>query len=132
MQVQVEASILEVTLSKGMENGVQWYLQNNADANGLGVGALATNSSGFSFSLSGGAISLKTFVNSLSRESKVKVISSPSILVLDNQTAEIRVGDQQPIFTGKLSAGTGDTLTTSKTIQYKEPGMSLNVTPHVN
>ena len=132
MQVQVEASILEVTLSKGMENGVQWYLQNNLDTNGLGVGALSTSSNGFSFSLSGGAVSLKTFVNSLARESKVKVISSPSILVLDNQTAEIRVGDQQPIFTGELSAGAGDTLTTSKTIQYKDTGVSLTVTPHVN
>ena len=41
-------------------------------------------------------------VNALARESKVRVLSSPSVLVLDNQTASIKVGDQQPVFTGSL------------------------------
>ncbi len=134
MQVQVEATIMEVTLTEGMEHGVQWYLKNNRNALGnLGVGSVgATDPAGFSFTLTGGANGIRGVINALARESKVKVISSPSILVLDNQTAEIRVGDQQPIFTGELSTGSGTTASTSKTIQYKDTGVSLSVTPHVN
>jgi len=132
MQVQVEATIMEVTLTEGMEHGVQWYLKDNRNAlGGLGVGSVGSaDPAGFSFSLTGGANGVKGVINALSRESEVKVISSPSILVLDNQTAEIRVGDQQPIFTGELTSGDG--ASTSKTIQYKDTGVSLSVTPHVN
>lgn len=134
MQVQVEATIMEVTLTEGMEHGVQWYLKDNRNALGeLGVGSVGSaDPAGFSFTLTGGANGVKGVINALSRESEVKVISSPSILVLDNQTAEIRVGDQQPIFTGELTSGAGEGASTSKTIQYKDTGVSLSVTPHVN
>jgi general secretion pathway protein D len=136
MQVQVEASIMEVTLTDGLEYGLQWYFRNSGNtvgSNGLGRAA-ATESgfvppTGFSFATSGAASNVLGVVNALARESKVRVLSSPSILVLDNQTASIRVGDQQPIFTGKLNDSTGGSSTT---VQYKDTGVSLQVTPHVN
>ncbi|WP_228292412.1 type II secretion system secretin GspD [Candidatus Thiothrix anitrata] len=136
MQVQVEASIMEVTLTDGLEYGLQWYFRNSGNtvgSNGLGR-ATATESGftppvGFSFATSGAASNVLGVVNALARESKVRVLSSPSILVLDNQTASIRVGDQQPIFTGKLNDSTGGSSTT---VQYKDTGVSLQVTPQVN
>lgn len=133
MQVQVEASIMEVTLSDEMSNGLQWYLTQNGNTFGeLGVGKFGANAtpSGFSFTLAGGANGIKGFIHALAKESKVKVISSPSVLVLDNQTAEIRVGDQQPIKTGSVS--TDGTVSSIQSIQYKDTGVALNVTPHVN
>ncbi|WP_051543025.1 type II secretion system secretin GspD [Thiothrix lacustris] len=141
MQVQVEASIMEVTLSDGLEYGLQWYFKNNGNAFGAsGLGGLASSGdsysapSGFSFSATLGAERVMGAINALARESKVRVLSSPSILVLDNQTASIKVGDQQPVFTGSLStpSGSGSTLTTATTVQYKDTGVSLQVTPHVN
>lgn len=141
MQVQVEASIMEVTLTDGLEYGLQWYFKNNGNAFGSnGIGGLASGSSGyatpggFSFSATLGAERVMGAINALARESKVRVLSSPSILVLDNQTASIKVGDQQPVFTGSLSTpnGNGTTLTTATTVQYKDTGVSLQVTPHVN
>lgn len=134
MQVQVEASIMEVTLTDGLEYGLQWYFKNNGNAFGAkGLGDLAAEPGGFSFSTTLGAERVLGAINALARESKVRVLSSPSVLVLDNQTASIRVGDQQPIFTGSLSTpGTGGTLTTATTVQYKDTGVSLQVTPHVN
>lgn len=141
MQVQVEASIMEVTLTDGLEYGLQWYLKNNGNAFGAnGLGSLGSDSKGyttpggFSFSATLGAERVMGAVNALARESKVRVLSSPSVLVLDNQTASIKVGDQQPIFTGSLSTpnADGQKLTTATTVQYKDTGVSLQVTPHVN
>ncbi len=136
MQVQVEASIMEVTLTDGLEYGLQWYFKNqSASLGSSGLGGLsvdASNPGGFSFSLTGGAGGVMGVINALARESRVKVISSPSILVLDNQTAEIKVGDQQPIFTGQLSTSSGTGVATTTTVQYKDTGVSLQVTPHVN
>lgn len=141
MQVQVEASIMEVTLTDGLEYGLQWYFKNDGNAFGAnGLGKLASNSNGyltpggFSFSATLGAERVMGALNALARESKVRVLSSPSILVLDNQTASIKVGDQQPVFTGSLSTpnGSGTSLTTATTVQYKDTGVSLQVTPQVN
>ena len=130
LQVQVEASIMEVTLTDGLEYGLQWYFKNNGNAFGSnGLGSLDEQPGGFSFSATLGADRVLGAINALARESKVRVLSSPSILVLDNQTASIRVGDQQPIFTGQLTDTTGATTTT---VQYKDTGVSLQVTPHVN
>lgn len=143
MQVQVEATIMEVTLTDGLEYGLQWYLSQSGKSfgqNGLTNlkkntdGSLATPG-GFSFSLTGGADRVMGVINALARQSKVRVLSSPSILVLDNQTASIKVGDQQPIVTGTLSTPSGSTsgsFTTTSTVQYKDTGVSLQVTPSVN
>jgi general secretion pathway protein D len=136
MQVQVEASIMEVTLTDGLEYGLQWYFRNTGNTVGSnGLARAATSStgfippSGFSFATSGAASNVLGVINALARESKVRVLSSPSVLVLDNQMASIRVGDQQPIFTGKLDTAQGSSSTT---VQYKDTGVSLQVTPHVN
>ncbi|MGB0845707.1 MAG: type II secretion system secretin GspD [Thiolinea sp.] len=135
MQVQVEASIMEVTLTEGMEHGLQWYFNRGGNNNTLGqlgmTGLGDSKPGGFSFTLTGGANGIKGVVNALARESKVKVISSPSVLVLDNQTAEIRVGDQQPIYTGTASTSESG-ATKVQQFQYKDTGVSLQVTPHVN
>jgi len=132
MQVQVEATIMEVTLNESMEHGLQWYFRNNGNTlGGLGVGSVGSATpGGFSFSVSGGVNGIEGVLSALARESDVKVISSPSVLVLDNQTAEIRVGDQQPIYASASSNADGEVLTQS--VQYKDTGVSLTVTPHVN
>lgn len=135
MQVQVEASIMEVTLTDDLQYGLQWYLKNHNMLGSGGLTSAATPSAGaFNFALGSGSDQVLGMLNALARESKVRVLSSPSILVLDNQNASIKVGDQQPIFTGSLStpSGTGTTLTTATTVQYKDTGVSLQVTPHVN
>lgn len=127
---------MEVTLTDGLEYGLQWYFRNTGNTVGSnGLARAATSStgfippSGFSFATSGAASNVLGVINALARESKVRVLSSPSVLVLDNQMASIRVGDQQPIFTGKLDTAQGSSSTT---VQYKDTGVSLQVTPHVN
>ncbi|MEZ5447689.1 MAG: hypothetical protein R3E89_01215 [Thiolinea sp.] len=127
----MEATIMEVTLNESMEYGLQWYFRNNGNSfGGLGVGNIGTNPGIFLY-FDQGVGGVTGLVNALSKESDVKVISSPSVLVLDNQTAEIRVGDQQPIYTSTSRAqNTGEVI--GQDVQYKDTGVSLSVTPHVN
>ena len=73
---------------------------------------------------------LRSVLRMLQTDTRTKVISNPRIVVLNNQTAEIRVGDQQPIKTGSVS--TDGTVSSIQSIQYKDTGVALNVTPHVN
>ncbi len=139
MQVLIEVSIVEVTLSDELSYGLEWYLRHNGisdkfnsdttlDLNaGAGIGAIAP---GFSFLLSGSGSLVQAVFNTLAAESKLNVISSPSLMALDNHTATIRVGDQQPVQVASAKSSNNDVLTQS--IEYKSTGVLLSVTPRVN
>ncbi|MFM9914926.1 MAG: type II secretion system secretin GspD [Rhizobacter sp.] len=135
-QVLIEASIIEVTLNDDLKYGVQWLFNDTSGSNtGTGVlstvngGVLGGPLAGFSYSLRNSAGNVRAVLNALAEKSLVKVISSPSLMVLDNHTAAIAVGNQQPIKSGETIA-TGGLSSTS--IQYKDTGVSLAVTPSVN
>ena len=132
-QVLIEASIVEVQLADGLEFGLEWTFQNGIGSNYQGVGALdltglAAVSPGFSYTVTS-ANDVRAVVNALAEESLVNVISTPSVLVLDNHTAAIHVGDQQPIQSRQLVTDGGN-ITNS--IEYKDTGVKLEVTPSVN
>jgi general secretion pathway protein D len=136
-QVLIEASIIEVTLNNDMRYGLQWTFQ-NAGGNGktgasvlsnIAGGLLGGAEAGFSYTLRNSAGAVRAVLNSLADKSLVKVISSPSLMVLDNHTAAISVGNQQPIQSA-LTVTDGGVRTAS--IQYKDTGVALAVTPSVN
>ena len=136
-QVLIEASIVEVQLVDGLQYGLEWIFQNGIgnDYSGkgtldlLGAAGLSTVAPGFSYEVSNSAGDMKAVVNALAEESLVNVISTPSVLVLDNHTAAIHVGDQQPI-QSMVSVTDGGVSQTS--INYKDTGVKLEVTPSVN
>lgn len=136
-QVLIEASIIEVTLNDDLQYGVQWLFTNNSSGSIGGTGVLSTGNggflggplAGFSYTLRNSLGNVRAVLNALAEKSLVKVISSPSLMVLDNHTAAIAVGNQQPIRSGE-TVSTGGFATT--TIQYKDTGVSLAVTPSVN
>ena len=136
-QVLIEASIVEVQLVDGLQYGLEWIFQNGIGNDYSGKGALdllggaglATVAPGFSYEVSNSAGDMKAVVNALAEESLVNVISTPSVLVLDNHTAAIHVGDQQPI-QSMVSVTDGGVAQTS--IEYKDTGVKLEVTPSVN
>jgi general secretion pathway protein D len=136
IQVLIEASIIEVTLSDDLEYGLQWLfsggapgkLNGNGAISSLAGGALGAAKAGFSYTLTNSAGNIRAVLNALAGKSLVKVISSPSVMVLDNHTASITVGNQQPVKTATTVASAG---TTTESIQYKDAGVSLTVTPSV-
>ncbi len=137
MQVLIEASILEVMLTDELSYGLEWYFKNNDVYKGkIGQGLLDLNSSpgigasipGFSYTLSGNGV-VSAVLNALANDSKLNVISSPSLMVLDNRTARISVGDQVPV---KSETATTDAGVIIESIQFKDTGVQLEVTPRIN
>lgn len=136
-QVLIEASIIEVTLGDDLQYGLQWYFTDKARGGRVGTGVFSTVGggalgpalAGFSYTLTNSLGQVRAVLNALADKSLVKVISSPSLMVLDNHTAGIAVGNQQPIQSGQTIT-TGGNVTTS--IQYKDTGVNLQVTPSVS
>ena len=134
-QVLIEASIVEVTLTDDLQYGLEWTFQNGIGDNYLGEGSLNLSggelgpASGFAYTVTNSAGFTKAVLNALAEKSLLNVISTPSVLVLDNHTADISVGIQQPI-QSRQSVTDGGVSQTS--IEYKDTGVKLKVTPSVN
>ena len=139
LQVLIEASILEVTLNDDLNYGVEWFF-NNKVGNGrqgqgqldLGDAGLSALSPGFSYTIVNSASNIKVALNALATESEVNVLSAPSLMVLDNQTATINVGDEIPIPTRQSTSNIDPDAPTVNEIQFRNTGVSLTVTPRVN
>ena len=152
-QVLIEASIIEVTLADSLQYGLQWAFSGSGGGRGLtGTGLLSnngntalaastatstTNSSvfgsvgaGFSYAVTNPLGNVSAILSALADKSLVKVISSPYVMVLDNQTAAINVGTQQPVQSGQTVSTLGTSISTS--IVYQPTGVILSVTPSVN
>ena len=139
-QVIIEASILEVTLTDKLEYGLEWTF-NNSVGNNTGTGLLSTaggplsaaNTGGFSYVIANtaGQLPIKAVLNALAEEALLNVISTPSVMVLDSNTAFIHVGDQVPIISQRTTGlNINDGVTQS--VIYKDTGVQLEVTPSVN
>ncbi len=137
-QILIEASILEVTLNDELRYGLQWYFNGSINSAGTpGLGQLTSGDSstigvtnpGFSYTITDPMGGVRAVLNALADKSLLNVISSPSIMVLDNHTAQIHVGDQQPV---RSSQTVTDGGTTTTSIQYKDTGVMLAVSPSVN
>lgn len=136
-QVLIEATIVEVTLTDELRYGLQWFFTDSARGGLRGSGGLNLNQEGgigpqqpgFFYSLTNTMGQVRAVLNALADRSLIRVISSPSLMVLDNHSAAISVGDQQPV-RSSVTVSDGGNITTS--IEYKDTGVLLTVTPSVN
>lgn len=136
-QVLIEASIVEVSLTGNLQYGVEWFVQNNISGGRQGQallnmrdsGAIGAQQPGFSYTILNSAGVVRATLNALAEKSQVRLLSSPSVLVLNNHNATIQVGQQQPI-KSSTAVTTGNLVTES--ITYKDTGVMLSVTPSVN
>ena len=139
LQVLIDATVVQVKLTDKLQYGIAWYLNNGNSTTALGEGikvASAVATGGLSTFYNAGSV--KALLHAEAAIDNINVISSPSLMVLNNQKARINVGDQVPISTGSTSvplaggASSGATFAQSNTIQYKDTGVTLEVTPRVN
>jgi general secretion pathway protein D len=133
-QVIIEASIIEVTLTDDLQYGVEWAFNGGVGSDYQGSGALRSSTvsalaTGFSYAVTNAAGDIRGILNALAEESLLNVISSPSVMVLDNQEAYIHVGDQQPVSAGTTVTDGG---TVVENIAFKDTGVKLTVRPSVN
>jgi general secretion pathway protein D len=145
-QVLVEAIIVELRKSKDADLGIQWLAINNAliptdedettsDALAGVVAGLASPTPGSALGLiEGSNYSFAALGRALDNDSDANVISTPSLLTLDNEEAEITVGQEVPFETGSYtSTGSGTTPTNPfTTIERKNVGLTLRITPQIS
>jgi general secretion pathway protein D len=152
MQVLIDATVVSVKLTDNLKYGIEWFLKQGDTAvgsnlsregglSGINLGDLAV-AGAQAFGTGGLSVvqnssDIKAVLHAEAAKGNVNVISSPSLMVLNNQQAKINVGQEVPISTGSSSvplAGgvAGGSFAQSNTIQYKDTGVTLEVTPRVN
>jgi general secretion pathway protein D len=139
LQVAIDATIAEVRLNDELTYGVQFFLKSSnvgmapdkgSILNTVGNAVLARTLPGFNF-LIGPEAQPSMILNALHTVTDVKILSNPSLVVLDNQVATLQVGDQVPISTGTATVLTANN-TVVNTIDYRNTGIILRVVPRVN
>ncbi|MBV9994445.1 MAG: type II secretion system secretin GspD [Caulobacteraceae bacterium] len=133
LQVMIDASISEVTLNHSLQYGIQWSVSAGKGAAALTQGTTSTpvrNFPGFSYIYDG--VQVQATLNALKTVTDVTVLSAPKLVVLNNHTATIEVGDQVPVATGSAvsTLQTGAPIVNS--IEYRDTGVILKITPRVN
>ena len=132
LQVLIEATIAEVKLNDELRYGLQWFFKSGSSQYTLSSGDSSDISAtfpGFSYLL--GLSDIRVVLDALDSVTDFKVISSPQLMVLDNETATLQVGDQVPVVT-RASTGTTTDSTTINEVQFRDTGVILEVTPRVN
>ena len=146
-QVHIEAIIAEVSLDTSSQLGVQWLVDDSPDdgpifssqfsGTGTTIAAVANGTIPDGAALGLGRIrddglSFLALVNALAGDAETNLLSTPSIVTLDNQEAEIIVGQNVPFVTGESTSSTSDTTNPFRTIERQDVGVSLKVKPQIN
>jgi general secretion pathway protein D len=131
LQVAIDVTIAEVTLNDLLDYGVQFFLDKGALINVSQTSLPITPTlPGFNVVL-GNALSPRVVINALHEYTDVKILSNPSLVVVDNQPATLEVGDQVPISTGSATVLSANNAVVN-TVDYKNTGILLHVQPRVN
>jgi general secretion pathway protein D len=132
-QVLIEAAITEVTLNDTLRYGVQWNFQTGDSNFAYTEGTTSVPQRIFpGFSYFFGGTNLIATLNALEKRTNVKVISAPKLLVLNNQTAALQVGNEVPIATQSAQSVENANAPIVNSIEYRDTGVILKLTPRVN
>lgn len=132
-QVLIEATIAEVTLSDSLSYGVRWFLSGGTTQ--LGFNAPVPTSAGgdgLTFSTFSNSSDARLFIDLLASKTSVKFLSAPQVMVLDNHTANIRVGDQIPVTVRSSQSTVNPDAPVVSEVQFRDTGTLLSVTPRIN
>jgi len=135
LQVYLEAAIAEVTLSNDMKFGVQYFYEPGGGHQIVLTDSASTDITpilpGFSYMFRH-ASNIKIILNTLANLTHVEVVSAPQVMVINNQTATLQVGDRVPIATAEAVSTITSTPQIVNSIEYEDTGVILKVTPRVN
>jgi general secretion pathway protein D len=157
-QVLVEALIAEVSLEKALQIGVEWRLMDQPVEGSVrgyggtdfglitGVQTGTLQNAGLVLGVAKGFITvggvqvanLGALIRAFQRDTDVNVLSTPHLLTMDNEKAKIIVADNVPILKTDLttplasSTATASNIAVSRTFEYKDIGITLEITPHIS
>lgn len=129
-QVLLEATIAEVTLNDRLDIGTRWFFENgNFDLRFSNrAGNVAGNDTGFTAVFGTGSADVA--LSALAAVTDVKVISAPTLMVIDNKEGVLQIGDQVPIVTSQSQDQTADAPILSQ-VEYRDTGIILRVRPRI-
>lgn len=142
-QVYIEAVIAELTDDRSAELGVEWQSSDNGK---FSVGSRWSPNDDSLSSINGGVFmgrgfslgylpggNLRALVRAFAGDTDTNILSTPSILTLDNEEASIHVGQNVPFITGSYTTDTGNSQTNPfQTIERHDVGIKLKVVPQIN
>ena len=142
-QVSIETVLAEITLTKSIEYGVEWFVKHRGQKYIGNVSLLETSRdftppetvtapqelpAGFSYSLFTTPGQLRALISTLASISEVNILSHPIILATDNIESSIKIGEDYPVpRTTTTPAGVTET-----SVEYREVGILLTVKPHIS
>ncbi|MDO8720898.1 MAG: secretin N-terminal domain-containing protein [Syntrophales bacterium] len=129
-QVLIEVVIAEISLGKGTELGIEWTFKKD---NWTDTGSLSASvgASGLQYAL-GLSQKWQATLHALANDSKLNIISSPSVLASDNKQAKIDVTTEVPIPSTSYNYISGGENVLETKVEYRNTGVILDVTPHIN
>jgi general secretion pathway protein D len=136
LQVRIDAVIAEVTLNDNLSYGTQFFFKGggingalNFSPQGTAANALLNTFPGFVLSGNGN----ETYaLSALQNVTTVKVLSSPQLMVLDNESARLQVGNLVPYLTTSSQSQLVPNAAIINSVDYRETGVIMEVTPRVN
>ncbi|MCC5810753.1 MAG: type II secretion system secretin GspD [Ectothiorhodospiraceae bacterium] len=150
-QILVEAAIAELSDERGSERGVQWFVDGsdgqgfagitNFSDVGTSIGSLLTLGTqqpqvGDGASLVVGDLDSRVrfgaFIRALASDRSTNILSTPTLVTLDNQEAEIRVAENRPFVTGQFTSEGRNVTNPFQTIDREDVGIILKIRPQIN
>ena len=139
LQVRIDATIAEVDLNDSLQYGTQFYfsgglsgLLSQSGTTALAAPGTGNNPVGTGGFLLTGPNGQNIAISALQAVSKVRVLSSPELTVVDNQPARLQVGNLVPYLTGQQQSTITSSANVVNSYDYRETGVILQVTPRVN
>jgi len=132
-QVLIEATIAEVTLIDDLRFGVRWFFENAESTATLSdnvAGAIGPVFPGFSYTFIDNSV--EASIDALASVTDVTILSAPSLMVQNNQAANLQVGDEVPIVTQTAQGTIDGNAPIVSNVQLRETGIILEVTPSIN
>ncbi|MFA5683152.1 MAG: type II secretion system secretin GspD [Lysobacteraceae bacterium] len=144
LQVAIETQIVRVALNETLSYGVQWFFENSvpealreqaAAARGWrdiagSIGPVSDGSGGMSWNFIGP--NANAVISALDSVSDVTILSAPLLVVLNNKEGSINVGTQLPVVSTYVNSGVIGGDSSYSSVQFRQVGIKLNVTPRVN
>lgn len=132
-QVMLEAVIAEVTLNDELKFGLRWFFENGNFS--VGFSDQASGGTGASYPGLGWSYAtsdMRVTLNALSSITNVNVVSSPTLMALNNQKAVLQIGDQVPIVSRQSQSTDDSSAPVINSVEMKDTGVILTVVPRIN
>lgn len=139
LQVLIDATIVDVQLTDDLQYGIKWFLQSGKHnvASGEGFDLLGTAAEAATAVSTGGlsyafiSSDVKALLTAEAAKGKVNIVSSPSLMVLNNQEGSIEVAEEKSLLASETTNLSGGDNVTS-TVQQRKAGVNVTVKPRVN